>query len=27
LWLNMPLVSADKDFKKADIADLIFFQK
>lgn len=27
LWLNIPLISADKDFKKADIADLIFFKK
>ncbi len=27
LWLNMPLITADKDFKKIDIADLIFFRK
>jgi predicted nucleic acid-binding protein len=26
LWLNMPLISADQDFKKIDIADLIYFQ-
>jgi predicted nucleic acid-binding protein len=27
LWLNIPLITADKDFKKVDIADLIFFKK
>jgi predicted nucleic acid-binding protein len=27
LWLNMPLVTADKDFKKVEIADLIFFKR
>ena len=27
LWLNMPLVTADKDFKKVEIADLIFFER
>ena len=27
LWLNMPLITADKDFKKVDIADLIFFKR
>lgn len=27
LWLNMPLITADKDFKKIDIADLIFFRR
>ena len=26
LWLNMPLITADQDFKKIDIADLIYFQ-
>lgn len=26
LWLNMPLITADKDFKKVEIADLIFFK-
>jgi hypothetical protein len=26
LWLNMPLITADHDFKKIDIADLIYFQ-
>ena len=26
LWLNMPLITADQDFKKVDIADLIYFQ-
>jgi len=26
LWLNMPLVTADKDFKKIVSADLIFFK-
>jgi predicted nucleic acid-binding protein len=27
LWLNMPLITADKDFKKVEIADLIFFKQ
>ncbi|MBA4408526.1 MAG: VapC toxin family PIN domain ribonuclease [Odoribacter sp.] len=27
LWLNMPLITADQDFKKIDIADLIFFKR
>jgi len=27
LWLNMPIISADQDFKKIDIADLIYFQR
>ncbi len=27
LWLNMPLITANKDFKKIDIADLIFFKR
>jgi predicted nucleic acid-binding protein len=27
LWLNMPLITADKDFTKVDIADLIYFQR
>ena len=27
LWLNMPLITADKDFKKVEIADLIFFKR
>ena len=27
LWLNMPLITADQDFKKIDIADLIYFQR
>ena len=27
LWLNMPLITADHDFKKIDIADLIYFKK
>ncbi len=26
LWLNIPLVTADKDFKKIVSADLIFFK-
>ena len=26
LWLNMPLITADQDFKKIEIADLIFFK-
>ena len=26
LWLNMPLITADHDFKKIEIADLIYFQ-
>ena len=27
LWLNMPLISADHDFTKIDIADLIYFKR
>ena len=27
LWLNMPLISADHDFSKIDIADLIYFER
>ena len=27
LWLNIPFITADKDFKKVDIADLILFTK
>ena len=27
LWLNMPLISADKDFKKVETAELIFFER
>ena len=27
LWLNMPLITADKDFTKIDNADLIYFQR
>jgi hypothetical protein len=27
LWLNMPLITADKDFKKVENADLIFFKR
>jgi predicted nucleic acid-binding protein len=27
LWLNMPLITADQDFTKIDIADLIYFQR
>ena len=27
LWLNMPLITADSDFTKIDIADLIYFIK
>lgn len=27
LWLNMPLITADKDFKKVEFADLIFFER
>lgn len=27
LWLNMPLISADQDFKKVEIADLIYFKR
>jgi predicted nucleic acid-binding protein len=26
LWLNMPFITADQDFKKIEIADLIFFK-
>jgi predicted nucleic acid-binding protein len=27
LWLNMPLITADQDFKKIDMADLIYFKR
>ena len=27
IWLNMPLITADHDFTKIDIADLIYFQR
>ena len=27
LWLNMPLITADQDFKKIDIVDLIYFER
>lgn len=27
LWLNMPLITADQDFKKIDIVDLIYFKR
>lgn len=27
LWLNIPLITADKDYKKVEIADLIFFKR
>ena len=27
LWLNMPLITADHDFTKIDIADLIYFKR
>jgi len=27
LWLNMPLITADQDFKKIEIADLIYFKR
>ena len=27
LWLNMPLITADNNFTKIDIADLIYFKK
>jgi predicted nucleic acid-binding protein len=27
LWLNMPLITADSDFIKNDILDLIYFQR
>jgi predicted nucleic acid-binding protein len=27
LWLNMPLITADKEFTKIDIADLIYFKR
>jgi len=27
LWLNMPLITADKDFKKVENADIIFFKR
>lgn len=26
-WLNMPIITADQDFKKVDIADLIYFKR
>lgn len=27
LWLNMPLITADHDFTKVDVADLIYFKR
>jgi predicted nucleic acid-binding protein len=27
LWLNIPLITADKDFKKVTTADIIFFKQ
>jgi predicted nucleic acid-binding protein len=27
LWLNMPFITADHDFTKIDIADLIYFKR
>jgi len=27
LWLNMPLITADSDFKKVDSLDLIYFER
>lgn len=27
LWLNMPLITADQDFKKIEVADLIYFKR
>ena len=27
LWLNMPLITADQDFKKVEFADLIYFKR
>jgi hypothetical protein len=27
LWLNMPLITADSNFKKADIVELIYFER
>jgi predicted nucleic acid-binding protein len=27
LWLNMPLITADGDFKKVDSLDLIYFER
>jgi len=27
LWLNIPLITADQDFTKIDIADLIYFKR
>jgi predicted nucleic acid-binding protein len=27
LWLNMPLITADHDFTKIDISDLIYFKR
>ena len=27
LWLNMPLITADSDFKRVDAIDLIYFER
>jgi predicted nucleic acid-binding protein len=27
LWLNIPLITADKDFTRVDFADLIYFKR
>lgn len=27
LWLNMPLITADSDFKRVDTIDLIYFER
>jgi len=27
LWLNMPLITADSDFKNVDTIDLIYFER
>jgi len=27
LWLNMPLITADSDFKRIDTIDLIYFER
>jgi predicted nucleic acid-binding protein len=27
IWLNMPLITADNDFKKVDTIDLIYFER
>jgi predicted nucleic acid-binding protein len=27
IWLNIPLITADQDFTKIDIADLIYFKR